>query len=1142
MSRWAGRLISKTPVTPGGSAPTASAPGVWTLPEMAYWKKQGLWPDASADAYWGYVSYLMGTSSLSNGNNNLFVDSSGAFNPVARNGNATQGTVSPYGTLWSNYFNGSSYITMSSGTAAGSGDFTIEGWFNVSSYGAAPMLYDARPGSTNGAYPAVFVDASGYLVYYVNTAVQIQGATAVGVNTWNHFALCRSGTSTRLFLNGVQQGSTYSDTNNYLMGASRPILGGNGYVPGGASQLTGYLSNIRVVNGTALYTAAFTPPAAPLTAISGTVLLTCQSNRFRDASSYNASVSLSGSVVVTPYSPFVLNSPGATYNQSDISYWSGYFNGSSYLSAPDSSGYALNSSGWSFETFVNFSALPSSGGAASLAAQWYDGDLGWWFYLYNNAGTYQLYFSYSTNGSSQTNISVNLSAAPQLNTWNHIAYLYLSGIGVGIFWNGVQIGTFQSFGGTVFNSSSAMQIGARVGSAGAGYYLNGYLSNMRLVNAPGGSYVWPPTAPITAISGTTLLTLQSAAFTDNSTTNAVFTPVGSPTVTGNNPFQSGYYSNYFDGNGDALSISGYSSTAIAFGTSDFTIEFWVNPTTLPNNNWTPFFTMGNNGGGQEIRISQNVNGTGFGWLYPNNTNNGDVYAGYGAMTTNTWHHVAMTRSGSTMRLFLDGAVVATATGVGFNFTNTTILRIGLPQPAYPDGAYTGYLSNFRLVKGTAVYTAAFTPPTAPLAAISGTGLLTCQANRLIDSSANAFALTKVGDTAVAAFNPFYSTTVTSNGGSLYFDGSGDWLSAPNSVANFASGNFTAECWIYFNSNSVGYQPILANAGSADQQGWALILETNNTLNLYTSNGSSWTWNINSSYVPAAKAWLHIAIVRNGSTLTMYANGVSLGTSNISTNAIASPSGAFYAGYYPYFPGGARSLNGYMADIRLTPGTAVYTAAFTPPAAPLSPTNNTTLLLSGMNGGVYDAAMQNVMETSGGAQVSKAQAKYGATSVFFNGSTDWLSMPNSPAHNFGTGDFTIESWVYQVSTPGNQNFVSNYNSPSEGWGIRVVSGVPYFMWGDTVIVNSPSAISVNTWTHVAVTRSGTTVRMFVGGTQVATATDSTNFTGTGTLFVGRLRTATNGFFWNGYLDDLRITKGVARYTANFTPPTAALPVY
>ena len=119
MSRYTANIITKSPATPTGPNPlTGRAPGVWRLEDVAYWVKQGVWPDANADGYWPYVSLLLSTTSLGNANNSLFVDSSGAFNLVRRNGNTTQGSFTPYATNWSNYFDGSGdYLQTPSNSA-----------------------------------------------------------------------------------------------------------------------------------------------------------------------------------------------------------------------------------------------------------------------------------------------------------------------------------------------------------------------------------------------------------------------------------------------------------------------------------------------------------------------------------------------------------------------------------------------------------------------------------------------------------------------------------------------------------------------------------------------------------------------------------------------------------------------------------------------------------------------------------------------------------------------------------------------------------------------------------------------------------------------------------------------------------------
>jgi hypothetical protein len=149
----------------------------------------------------------------------------------------------------------------------GSGDFTIEGWFNASAINSLYILFDFRPNATNGAYPYVFKDTNNLLYYYVNTASRITGTTALVANTWYHIAICRVGTNTKMFLNGSQEGSTYTDTTTYLISGAAPTLFA---ANDGLYSWNGYISNFRVVKGVGVYTgsgaSAFVVPTAPLQA------------------------------------------------------------------------------------------------------------------------------------------------------------------------------------------------------------------------------------------------------------------------------------------------------------------------------------------------------------------------------------------------------------------------------------------------------------------------------------------------------------------------------------------------------------------------------------------------------------------------------------------------------------------------------------------------------------------------------------------------------------------------------------------------------------------------------------------------------------------------------------------------------------
>jgi len=281
----------------------------------------------------------------------------------------------------------------------------------------------------------------------------------------------------------------------------------------------------------------------------------------------------------------------------------------------------------------------------------------------------------------------------------------------------------------------------------------------------------------------------------------------------------------------------------------------------------------------------------------------------------------------------------------------------------------------------------------------------------------------------------------------------------------------------------------------------------------------------------------VALVRNSGTLTLYINGTSAGaTSTASTFSDTQ----FNAGYSPI----GQYLNGYVSNIRYVNGQALYTTNFTPPAAPLSAPANTTLLLSGTNSGAYDSTMINDFLNIGGVYVSSNNTKYGTNSYYFNGSS-YLSITSNPAFNFGTGNFTIECWIYPTSfTNGNGTILSNniasYSSgavilKSNHTGKIGFGAYDFSSIGTDLVSYSNTGLS-NTWTHVALVRSGTTFTLYVNGINQSTATSSitVNFSTVNTLIGYDGAYDGSSSYYTGYIQDLRITNGIARYTSNFTP--------
>ena len=168
-----------------------------------------------------------------------------------------------------------------------------------------------------------------------------------------------------------------------------------------------------------------------------------------------------------------------------------------------------------------------------------------------------------------------------------------------------------------------------------------------------------------------------------------------------------------------------------------------------------------------------------------------------------------------------------------------------------------------------------------------------------------------------------------------------------------------------------------------------------------------------------------------------------------------------------------------------------------------------------------------------AQISTADPKFGTGELTLSGNGDYLQTPANPAFAFGTGDFTVEGWAKPDNVGGNfglftfdgQLFLSIFVG---SWFLGTAGS------GGLAMGSVTSGVKV----HFAVTRSGTSLRLFVEGTQLGSTLTNTADLTSNQLFIGYYFAPRFGFI--GTVDEFRVTKGIARYTANFTPPTAPFP--
>ena len=502
-----------------------------------------------------------------------------------------------------------------------------------------------------------------------------------------------------------------------------------------------------------------------------------------------------------------------------------------------------------------------------------------------------------------------------------------------------------------------------------------------------------------------------------------------------------------------------------------------------------------------------------------------------------WNHFAMTRDSSTNRLFANGVQIATASVSGDINSTQGKLRIGGIQHSTGQ-QFVGAVSNFRLIKGTALYTSNFTPSTSKLTAVTNTKLLTCQSNRFVDNSASAHTLTPYGKTAVTAFGPFLTSSVYSagtNGASAYFDGSDD-LTIPNSSDfNLSNNPFTFSFWANFSDGGTLYGRY--NYPSSQRETF-IATEDDGTIRMrISSNGTGYSDHATSSGVFVFNQWNYIVITRtisgSDSVFKTYVNGTLSKTTTIGFTTIYNASQTTYIMNY-----GAVTdrPTGYLCDFKLVNGTATAPNSSNP-TAPATNTTNTKLLLNMKDGQAIDSAAQNNLTLYGNANTSTDQAKFGNTSLHLDGTGDYVNVLPSGRGNIY--NYTVEQWLYPTRNySGSGNFDRIWSS---GTAINNsvmlhfdTTAAPKIILrsNDSIIWTSSVSISLNAWTHVAVSCDANGTRLYIAGTERATSSTVVNLRNL--AFNIGTSTTSQGFF-QGYIDDFR-TSDFARYTSNFTAPT------
>ena len=666
-------------------------------------------PPIEVDDEFNRVSFLSHFDGANNGVNNVIDDGSASNHTMTAQGVGLigQGSFSPFSRPdgeWAVSFSGSATSDITGPTSSdfqfGDNSFTVECFIFptlIRDY-CSPITCIASSGA--GRWYITYGANSMYWGTYGNGSngdlTVTHGMTA---NDWYHLAYVRnkSDDKGRLYINGVQKG-VWDDARTYGNPVNPVRLGRD---TGTDNNMHGLVSNVRVVNGTAVYTSNnFTPPTSPLTAITNTKLLTLQSNRIIDNSASAHVFGSNGNTAVSALGPFLTD---AVYDPA-VNLASAFFTRgtNTAISTPDGSDFDLGAT-FTLEAWVYAYTAPDY---ANICGRWYDGSNDariashYIFQLYPDSGGPQLSFG------TPLNFNQLYGSAFPIGEWVHVAVTQ-DGTTKRLFQNGI-MGTTYSNPTTMSSSGNRVfSVGAHDGSNaqdGSGFkdVWDGHICDLRVLKGTAlyTSNFTPPTAPLTAITNTKLLlNMADGQAIDSAAQNNLVLIGDAKLSTGQAKF--GDTSLYINGSDTAAQVK---PSNFRFGTGDFTIEFWYYGTTVVDAPLLDMRLSANN----EARVSI---------FFTNNSGNVGYFATNATritsnttVATNTWTHIALVRSSAVTRFYFNGTQDNQTYSDTIDFLSSP-LTIGL-KFNLDSNNNVGYYDDVR-ISNMARYTASFAPTKAP---------------------------------------------------------------------------------------------------------------------------------------------------------------------------------------------------------------------------------------------------------------------------------------------------------------------------------------------------------------------------------------------------------------------------------------------
>ena len=653
----------------------------------------------------------------------------------------------------------------------------------------------------------------------------------------------------------------------------------------------------------------------------------------------------------------------------------------------------------------------------------------------------------------------------------------------------------------------------------------------------------------TTLLATATGTSDNNNITDSSSNSHSITVTGDAYAGTFSPYRSGGYSWDFDGstsNDSSTSrITATPSSTLSLGTGDYTVEMWVksrSSTSIQSNGNYRLFEVANSSGGERIAIRDNGYGDSRFSVMENGSQLYRTSSGTNPYT-GEWEWIQIIRDNGATKAYVNGSERGSASSTT-DISGINKIYIGSAGTSGIGYGFNGSIRDFRISN----IARSTTVPTEPLESDSNTLILACNKGHLLDQGPNSIPLTlssssNKSDPVSSTSSPYdYSGySATDHGGSVYLDGSTDTIQATSTMSINQDG-FSASLWYY---------PTLA-------QGALFASASNHIGTLYfsgslvyseiryeykNSSGSNTTLISNNAVKPIYFTWNYLQIVQDSNGhIRIYSNGTQVGSTVTNAAMSGASSTAVTIGDWGS-SGSSTGFQGYISDFNLTTETSPSTAV---PTAPRSSAGNTKLLISGTDASIIDKSQGANLKLFGDTTGSTTQAKFSNTkSMYFDGSGDYILISKDTTNiNTLDKDFTIEFWLYD-SSPTTWKYVA---TKSDNTG-NTSSNEIYFGTGQfsaqtdgklyytnnlgAYLAYTNSALSANTWYHIAVVRNNNVFTMYLDGVaQTATTTNAGSVAAIDEDLVlgGHQYQVSTLSRLNGYIQDFRITKGLARYTA------------